>query len=87
MENCGSLGLHEQPVIFSLAADGSSHRITVVPKLQILTLEELMLIKPSQVQERSVTSFSRMKGEIWGKLKTKQWAIKNWSFSIRLAAH
>lgn len=79
LEINSSLRLHEQPIIFNLAADVSCHRITILPKLYILTLEELMLIKPSQVQERSVPSFSRMRGDIWGKPKTKQWTIENWS--------
>lgn len=61
----------------SLAADGSSHRITIVPKLQILTVEEFMLIQPSEVQERSVSSFSGVRGRTLDKLKTKQQAVKN----------
>lgn len=77
LENSHSQGLHELPVIPSLAADRSSHRITIVPKLQILTVEEFMLIQPSEVQERSVSSFSGVRGRTLDKLKTKQQAVKN----------
>lgn len=77
LENSHSQGLHELPVIPSLAADGSSHRITIVPKLQILTVEEFMLIQPSEVQERSASSFSGVRGRTLDKLKTKQQAVKN----------